>query len=157
MFESFGKSYIILPSQKLLTFETWFWRQQLFRIKKQTEKKLVFIIECVTHPENYTSSCYLGKLCFLRLDSEDNSCLEFEKSNLKKFTCHHAISEIIELWHLIMKNKNVWNQNTTESFLSSSQCVWVIQKKLHQLEILETIDFWDLVIKTKFDYNQKKL
>ena len=50
MYDSSRKSYIILRSQKLSTFETWLWRQKLFSIKNQ-QKKIIFIIRCMSRPE----------------------------------------------------------------------------------------------------------
>ena len=103
MFDSSKKNLIML-SQKLSTFETCL-------ETKNKLKKIVLIIECVTHPENETSSCYLGNFWLLSLDSEENSCLQLKKSNLKSWNVwlvqkklhHYAISKTIEMWDLILK------------------------------------------------------
>ena len=72
----------------------------------------------------------LGNYRLLRLDSEDNSCLE-KKNNWKKNIFHHlyAISETIELWDLIMETKIVLNQKTNWKFFYLRQSMYESAKK----------------------------
>ena len=84
MYESFGKVALscYLRNYWLLRLDSV--DNSCLESKNELEKKLVFIIECVTHTENDTSSCYLGNYRLLRLDYEDNSCLEIKKQLVKK-------------------------------------------------------------------------
>ena len=99
-----------------------------------------------------------GKYRFSRLDYEDKSCLD-SKKNWKKVTFHHRIgysfrksyiSETIEFWDLLWRQKLFVTKKQLQKISYSSQYVRVIQKKLHPSAFLQTLDFWDLVIKTKF-------
>ena len=147
-------------TRKLLSCEIWLWRHKLFRIQNQLKKNL--------HHRMYESSrkryiiMLSGKYRFLRLDNEDKSCLEPKKS-WKKFTFHHRMCDSFKKSYIIMLSRKLLNFETwlwrqklfvnkkqLQKISYSSQYVWVIQKKLHPFAILQTLDFWDLVIQTKF-------
>ena len=83
MYESTRQSYIVMLSRKLMKSENWLWRQKLFR-KKNWSFSFIFIIGRMTHSEKATSSCYLGKYWFLRLDTTEKRCLD-SKKQLKYF------------------------------------------------------------------------
>ena len=161
MYESFRKSYIIMLSRKLLSCEIWLWRHKLIRIQNQL-KKNSFLIECMSRPKNALSSCYLENIDFWdsimkikvvlnwkkKLDKVYYMCDSFRKSKIIMLSRKLLI---FETW--LWRQKSFVIKKQLQNFLSSSQYVWDIQKKLPQFAVMQTLDFWDLVIKTKFVWN----
>ena len=143
MYESFTKSYIIMLSRKLMSCEIWLWRHKLFRIQNQLKKNLHH--RMYESPKKFTSSSYLENFNFWDLIMKIKVVLN-RKKNWKKFTFHHRICDSFRKSFIIMLSRKllnfetwIWRQKLfvikkqMKIFLSSSQYVWVIQKKLHPL------------------------